>query len=70
MALDVDRTLDGTDACAAGDTPIRMLTGTPVPSDQVRNGPRTGVVGEGGNGDVHGDAAEVRWEVDSLAEGA
>lgn len=32
---------------------IRMLTGTPVPSDQVRNGPRTGVAGEGGNGDVH-----------------
>ncbi|MFF4793758.1 DNA-3-methyladenine glycosylase [Streptomyces sp. NPDC001276] len=53
MALEVDRTLDGTDACAAGDTPIRMLTGTPVLSDQVRNGPRTGVAGEGGNGDVH-----------------
>lgn len=47
------RTLDGTDACAAGDTPIRMLTGTPVRADQVRNGPRTGVAGAGGNGDVH-----------------
>ncbi|MEV5492818.1 DNA-3-methyladenine glycosylase [Streptomyces bobili] len=47
-ALDVDRALDGTDACAAGDTPIRILTGTPVPADQVRNGPRTGVSGDGG----------------------
>ncbi|MFF8322736.1 DNA-3-methyladenine glycosylase [Streptomyces bobili] len=47
-ALDVDRALDGTDACASGDTPIRVLTGTPVPADQVRNGPRTGVSGDGG----------------------
>lgn len=47
-ALDVDRALDGTDACALGDTPIRILTGTPVPADQVRNGPRTGVSGDGG----------------------
>ncbi|MEU0120021.1 DNA-3-methyladenine glycosylase [Streptomyces bobili] len=47
-ALDVDRALDGTDACATGDTPIRILTGTPVPADQVRNGPRTGVSGDGG----------------------
>ncbi|MFF7533933.1 DNA-3-methyladenine glycosylase [Streptomyces bobili] len=47
-ALDVDRVLDGTDACAVGDTPIRILTGTPVPADQVRNGPRTGVSGDGG----------------------
>ncbi|MGW6924141.1 DNA-3-methyladenine glycosylase [Streptomyces sp. NPDC054950] len=46
-ALDVDRALDGTDACATGDTPLRILTGTPVPSDQVRNGPRTGVSGDG-----------------------
>ncbi|MFD5266108.1 DNA-3-methyladenine glycosylase [Streptomyces sp. NPDC058335] len=46
-ALDVDRALDGTDACAAGDTPIRILSGTPVPADQVRNGPRTGVSGDG-----------------------
>ncbi|AIR97598.1 DNA-3-methyladenine glycosylase [Streptomyces glaucescens] len=46
-ALDVDRAQDGVDACTAGDTPLRMLTGTPVPSDQVRNGPRTGVSGEG-----------------------
>ncbi|MFI5469347.1 DNA-3-methyladenine glycosylase [Streptomyces cacaoi] len=47
-ALDVDRALDGTDACATGDTPLRILTGTPVPADQVRNGPRTGVSGDGG----------------------
>ncbi|MDX3532108.1 DNA-3-methyladenine glycosylase [Streptomyces sp. ID05-39B] len=47
-ALDVDRALDGTDACACGDTPIRVLRGTPVPADQVRNGPRTGVSGDGG----------------------
>ncbi|MEU5280097.1 DNA-3-methyladenine glycosylase [Streptomyces asoensis] len=46
-ALDVDRALDGADACAAGDTPLRMLTGTPVSSDLVRNGPRTGVSGDG-----------------------
>ncbi|MFG2572213.1 DNA-3-methyladenine glycosylase [Streptomyces sp. NPDC048481] len=46
-ALDVDRALDGTDACASGDTPLRILTGTPVPSDQVRSGPRTGVSGDG-----------------------
>lgn len=47
-ALDVDRALDGTDACATGDTPLRVLAGTPVPSEQVRSGPRTGVAGDGG----------------------
>jgi DNA-3-methyladenine glycosylase len=52
-ALDVDRSLDGTDACATGETPIRALTGTPVPADRVSNGPRTGVAGDGGNGDIH-----------------
>ncbi|MFF0598200.1 DNA-3-methyladenine glycosylase [Streptomyces antibioticus] len=46
-ALGVDRALDGTDACTAGDTPLNMLTGSAVPSDQVRNGPRTGVSGDG-----------------------
>jgi DNA-3-methyladenine glycosylase len=46
-ALDVDRAQDGVDACASGETPLRILAGTPVPSDQVRNGPRTGVSGEG-----------------------
>ncbi|MFF3348119.1 DNA-3-methyladenine glycosylase [Streptomyces sp. NPDC002779] len=52
-ALGVDRALDGTDACAPGETPLRILTGTPTPSDQVRTGPRTGVSGDGGNGDLH-----------------
>ncbi|MEU5795561.1 DNA-3-methyladenine glycosylase [Streptomyces sp. NPDC047813] len=52
-ALEVDRALDGTDACAGGETPLRVLTGTPVPAGQVRSGPRTGVAGEGGNGEVH-----------------
>ncbi|MGW5232432.1 DNA-3-methyladenine glycosylase [Streptomyces nodosus] len=47
-ALGVDRALDGTDACAPGETPLRILTGTPIPADQVRNGPRTGVAGDGG----------------------
>ncbi|MCX5047171.1 MULTISPECIES: DNA-3-methyladenine glycosylase [unclassified Streptomyces] len=47
-ALDVGRDLDGTDACTSGDTPLRILTGTPIAPDQVRNGPRTGVAGDGG----------------------
>ncbi|MDQ1044297.1 DNA-3-methyladenine glycosylase [Streptomyces sp. V4I2] len=47
-ALGVDRALDGTDACSAGDTPLRVLAGTPVTPDQVSNGPRTGVAGDGG----------------------
>ncbi|MFC5800730.1 DNA-3-methyladenine glycosylase [Streptomyces formicae] len=46
-ALNIDRTLDGTDVCAGPDAPLRLLTGTLVPSDQVRNGPRTGVGGDG-----------------------
>ncbi|MET9063094.1 DNA-3-methyladenine glycosylase [Streptomyces antibioticus] len=46
-ALGVDRALDGTDACTAGETPLKMLIGSAVPSDQVRNGPRTGVSGDG-----------------------
>ncbi|MDT9685457.1 DNA-3-methyladenine glycosylase [Streptomyces sp. TRM76323] len=46
-ALDVDRTLDGTDACAGPDSPLSVLTGTPIAPERVRNGPRTGVGGEG-----------------------
>ncbi|MFJ9026912.1 DNA-3-methyladenine glycosylase [Streptomyces sp. NPDC102274] len=49
-ALDVDRALNGTDVCAGPDAPLSILTGTPVPADQVRSGPRTGV---GGDGAVH-----------------
>ncbi|WP_351225092.1 DNA-3-methyladenine glycosylase [Streptomyces sp. NPDC002133] len=46
-ALDIDRTLDGADVCGGTDTPLRILTGTPAASEQVRNGPRTGVGGAG-----------------------
>lgn len=49
-ALDVDRDLNGTDLCAGRGAPLTLLTGTPVDPDQVRNGPRTGV---GGDGAVH-----------------
>ncbi|MEU1294618.1 DNA-3-methyladenine glycosylase [Streptomyces sp. NPDC005840] len=47
-ALGVDRALNGTDACGPAGSPLRMLTGTPAPSDQVSSGPRTGVSGAGG----------------------
>ncbi|MFJ8009719.1 DNA-3-methyladenine glycosylase [Streptomyces fagopyri] len=47
-ALGVDRSLDGADACAPEGGPLTLLRGTPVGSDQVRNGPRTGVAGDGG----------------------
>ncbi|MDX3585259.1 DNA-3-methyladenine glycosylase [Streptomyces europaeiscabiei] len=47
-ALDVDRALDGTDVCASGTSPMTVLTGTSVSRDQVLNGPRTGVSGDGG----------------------
>ncbi|WP_228984321.1 DNA-3-methyladenine glycosylase [Streptomyces sp. DH12] len=46
-ALDVDRTLDGTDACAGADSPLSVLAGSPVTPEQVCSGPRTGVGGEG-----------------------
>ncbi|OON74049.1 DNA-3-methyladenine glycosylase [Streptomyces tsukubensis] len=46
-ALNVDRSLDGTDVCAGEDSPLWMLAGTPVDPGQVRSGPRTGVGGEG-----------------------
>lgn len=46
-ALDVDRDLNGTDLCAGADAPLTLLTGTPVGSDQVGSGPRTGVGGDG-----------------------
>ncbi|KOG42768.1 DNA-3-methyladenine glycosylase [Streptomyces resistomycificus] len=47
-ALDVDRALNGTDACSDGDAPLRVLAGTAAAPDQVLNGPRTGVAGDGG----------------------
>ncbi|MFF7180299.1 DNA-3-methyladenine glycosylase [Streptomyces sp. NPDC008121] len=46
-ALDVALSLNGTDTCAGPDSPLTVLTGTPPPADQVRNGPRTGVGGDG-----------------------
>jgi DNA-3-methyladenine glycosylase len=47
-ALGVDRALNGTDVCGGDeDAPLRVLTGAPAPGDRVRNGPRTGVGGEG-----------------------
>ncbi|MEU3404197.1 DNA-3-methyladenine glycosylase [Streptomyces sp. NPDC006670] len=46
-ALDVDRSLDGTDLCAGPDSPLSLLAGTPTPPDLVSNGPRTGVGGAG-----------------------
>ncbi|MFD4413017.1 MULTISPECIES: DNA-3-methyladenine glycosylase [unclassified Streptomyces] len=47
-ALGVDRSLDGTDACAPKGSPLTLLSGAPVPSHQVGSGPRTGVAGDGG----------------------
>ncbi|MDT0344898.1 DNA-3-methyladenine glycosylase [Streptomyces litchfieldiae] len=47
-ALDVDRTLDGTDVCGPDRrAPLRLLHGTPVPRRRISNGPRTGVGGDG-----------------------
>ncbi|MFI8933169.1 DNA-3-methyladenine glycosylase [Streptomyces sp. NPDC053474] len=46
-ALDVDRALNGADFCAGPEAPLSLLTGTPTHPDQVKNGPRTGVGGEG-----------------------
>ncbi|MCX4961939.1 DNA-3-methyladenine glycosylase [Streptomyces virginiae] len=46
-ALDVDRSLDGTDLCAGPDSPLSLLTGTPTSVDLVSSGPRTGVGGAG-----------------------
>ncbi|MDT0412336.1 MULTISPECIES: DNA-3-methyladenine glycosylase [Streptomyces] len=47
-ALGVDRALDGTDLCGPEGEPLRLLAGTPAPEPLLRNGPRTGVSGEGG----------------------
>ncbi|MGW7441212.1 DNA-3-methyladenine glycosylase [Streptomyces sp. NPDC054849] len=46
-ALDVDRSLDGTDLCAGPDSPLSLLAGTPTSAAQVSSGPRTGVGGAG-----------------------
>ncbi|NJP68752.1 DNA-3-methyladenine glycosylase [Streptomyces spiramenti] len=47
-ALDVDRSLDGTDVCATPAGPLSVHAGIPVAASAVLNGPRTGVSGEGG----------------------
>ncbi|MBT2366819.1 DNA-3-methyladenine glycosylase [Streptomyces sp. ISL-10] len=46
-ALDVDRALNGADLCNGPASPLTLLQGNPPPPDQVLNGPRTGVSGEG-----------------------
>ncbi|MGW0858697.1 DNA-3-methyladenine glycosylase [Streptomyces sp. NPDC002690] len=46
-ALSIDRGLDGSDVVAGPPEPMSVLYGTPPPRDQVRNGPRTGVGGDG-----------------------
>ncbi|MFJ5800070.1 DNA-3-methyladenine glycosylase [Streptomyces decoyicus] len=46
-ALDIDRTLDGIDLCAGGTAPLSVLHGRPPAPELVRNGPRTGVGGDG-----------------------
>ncbi|THA78742.1 DNA-3-methyladenine glycosylase [Streptomyces sp. A0592] len=46
-ALDVDRSLDGTDLCGGPESPLSLLTGTPTSPDLVSSGPRTGVGGAG-----------------------
>ncbi|MER6914987.1 DNA-3-methyladenine glycosylase [Streptomyces sp. NPDC000594] len=46
-ALDVDRSLNGTDLCAGAPAPLSLVPGPAPRADQVRNGPRTGVGGAG-----------------------
>ncbi|AZS71101.1 DNA-3-methyladenine glycosylase [Streptomyces lydicus] len=46
-ALGIDRTLDSTDLCTGGDAPLSLLHGEPPAPERVRNGPRTGVGGDG-----------------------
>ncbi|KQX53637.1 MULTISPECIES: DNA-3-methyladenine glycosylase [unclassified Streptomyces] len=46
-ALDIARSLNGTDACAGPEAPLAVLTGTPPTPEEIRSGPRTGVGGEG-----------------------
>ncbi|MFR9756048.1 DNA-3-methyladenine glycosylase [Streptomyces sp. TR06-5] len=47
-ALGVDGTLDGVDLCGGEDAaPLGLLTGHPVAPEEIANGPRTGVGGDG-----------------------
>lgn len=47
-ALDIDRTLNGTDVCAGRHAPLALREGRPARGTAVSRGPRTGVSGEGG----------------------
>lgn len=48
MALEIDRTLDGTDVCGTDEAaPLRILAGETPSPEAVSSGPRTGVGGEG-----------------------
>ncbi|KAA6222671.1 DNA-3-methyladenine glycosylase [Streptomyces albofaciens JCM 4342] len=47
-ALDIDRSLDGTDICSTDpEQPLTVLNGHPADAGEVLNGPRTGISGEG-----------------------
>ena len=47
-ALAVDRALNGTDLCTPDEgAPLRVCAGQPAHEDLIRNGPRTGVGGDG-----------------------
>ncbi len=50
-ALGLGRADDGADLCTSRSTTV-LLSGPPVPATSVRNGPRVGVSGPGGDGDA------------------
>jgi DNA-3-methyladenine glycosylase len=56
VALGIDRSQDGLDACSA-DGPLRISAGEPPEPALVRYGPRTGVSGAGA-------AIPWRWYID------
>ena len=58
LALDIDRTLDGTDVCDPR-SEVRMYGGAPLPGARIRSGPRTGV------SKAH-DTPWRFWEADGL----
>jgi len=43
LALGVDRSRDGADACAPSGSPFRVLAGSPPPPERIAAGPRTGI---------------------------
>ncbi|MGP3950463.1 DNA-3-methyladenine glycosylase [Streptomyces sp. 7N604] len=46
-ALDIDRSLNGSDICAGPEALLTVLEGEPAAAGRIRNGPRTGVSGDG-----------------------